>query len=137
VMAGFIAGFDGDTPESIVAMADRLYEIGVDVPFLSVLTPYKGTALWNELEDEGRLLSGGGWRFFNGFLTSVRLMGVCLVASVVIGCEQIAPLEQNVQAAMIFRPISESDKQRLQEKVAPSRSTWENFLRTHEDSVAV
>src|SRR5258708_4872975 len=24
-------------------------------------------------------------RFFNGFLTSVRLMGVCLVASVVIG----------------------------------------------------
>ena len=25
------------------------------------------------------------WRFFNGFLTSVRLMGVCLVASVVIG----------------------------------------------------
>ncbi len=59
------------------------------------------------------------------------------VASVIIGCEQLAPLEQNIQAAMNFTPISESGKQRLQEKVAPSRSAWENFLRTHEDSVTV
>ncbi|MFM8320602.1 MAG: radical SAM protein [Chloroflexota bacterium] len=66
VMAGFIAGFDGDTPDSIVEMADRLLEIGVDVPFLSVLTPYKGTALYNELEDQGRLLERG-WEFYNGY----------------------------------------------------------------------
>jgi aryl-alcohol dehydrogenase-like predicted oxidoreductase len=59
------------------------------------------------------------------------------VASVIIGCEQIAPLEQNVQAAMNFTPISEGRKQKLQEKVAPSRATWENFLRTHEDSATV
>lgn len=59
------------------------------------------------------------------------------VASVIIGCEQLAPLEQNVQAAMNFTPISDSNKQKLQEKVAPSRAAWENFLRTHEDSVAV
>ena len=59
------------------------------------------------------------------------------VASVVIGCEQMAPLEQNVQAAMNFSPISESGKQKLQDKVAPSRSAWEKFLRTHEDSVVV
>jgi len=59
------------------------------------------------------------------------------VASVVIGCEQLAPLEQNVQAALNFTPISESGKQKLQEKVAPSRSAWENFLRTHEDTVTV
>jgi hypothetical protein len=48
-----------------------------------------------------------------------------------------APLEQNFQATLNFTPISESGKQKLQEKVAPSRSVWENFLRTHEDSVAV
>jgi len=30
------------------------------------------------------------------------------VASVVIGCEQLAPLEQNVQATLNFTPISES-----------------------------
>jgi len=47
------------------------------------------------------------------------------------------PLEQNVQAALDFRPMSESGKQKLQEKVAPSWAAWENFLRTHEDSVAV
>lgn len=59
------------------------------------------------------------------------------VASLVIGCDQMAPLEQNVQAAVNFTPISESSKQKLQEKVAPSRSAWQKFLRTHEDSVAV
>ena len=56
------------------------------------------------------------------------------VASVVIGCEQVAPLEQNIQAAMNFTPISESAKQKLQEKVAPSRSAWEKHLREHQDS---
>jgi uncharacterized protein len=59
------------------------------------------------------------------------------VASVVIGCEQMARLEENVQAALNFTPISENEKQKLQEKVAPSRSAWQHFLRTHEDSAAV
>jgi aryl-alcohol dehydrogenase-like predicted oxidoreductase len=59
------------------------------------------------------------------------------VASVIIGCEQLAPLEQNVQVALNFTPISDGARQKLQEKVAPARSAWENFLRTHEDSVAV
>jgi radical SAM superfamily enzyme YgiQ (UPF0313 family) len=67
VMAGFIAGFDGDTPNSIVSMADRMVEVGVDVPFLSVLTPYKGTALYKSLEDDGRLLKSRGWSFYNGY----------------------------------------------------------------------
>jgi hypothetical protein len=34
-------------------------------------------------------------------------------ASVIIGCEQLAPLEQNVQAALNFTPISESGKQKV------------------------
>jgi aryl-alcohol dehydrogenase-like predicted oxidoreductase len=59
------------------------------------------------------------------------------VASVVIGCEQRARLEENVYEALSFMPISESEKQKLQEKVAPSRSAWQNFLRTHMDSAAV
>ncbi|MBI5031053.1 MAG: B12-binding domain-containing radical SAM protein [Chloroflexi bacterium] len=67
VMAGFIAGFDGDTTESIVQMADHLYEIGVDVPFLSVLTPYKGTPLFDKLEQEDKLLKDRGWQFYNGY----------------------------------------------------------------------
>ena len=59
------------------------------------------------------------------------------VASVIIGCEQMSPLEQNVQVAMNFTPISEGGKQKLQEKVAPSRSAWQNFLRSHDDTIAV
>lgn len=59
------------------------------------------------------------------------------VASVVIGCEQVARLEENAHAAMNFTPMNESGKQKLKEKVAPSRSAWQNFLRSHEDSVAV
>lgn len=67
VMAGFVAGFDGDTPESIVAMADGLYDIGVDVPFLSVLTPYRGTALYEQLAREGRLLPHTTAQHYNGY----------------------------------------------------------------------
>jgi radical SAM superfamily enzyme YgiQ (UPF0313 family) len=67
VMAGFIAGFDGDTPQSIRAMARQLYETGVDVPFLSVLTPYRGTPAYSRLAEEGRILPGRGWEFYNGY----------------------------------------------------------------------
>ena len=67
VMAGFIAGFDSDTPDSIIEMAHQLYAIGVDVPFLSILTPYKGTPLYDRLEQENRLLHDRGWEFYNGY----------------------------------------------------------------------
>ena len=59
------------------------------------------------------------------------------VASVIISCEQMALLEQNIQAALSFTPASESDKQRLRKKIAPSRSAWENFLRTHRNGTVV
>lgn len=67
VMAGFIAGFDHDTPETIVAMADQLMDIGVDVPFLSILTPFKGTPLYDQLEQDDRILANRGWEYYNGY----------------------------------------------------------------------
>ena len=76
VMAGFIAGFDGDTPASIKDMARRLYEIGVDVPFLSVLTPYRGTPLYDQFEREGRLIRNRGWEFYNGYNVTFRPHGM-------------------------------------------------------------
>ena len=84
---------------------------------------------------QGMLVGNGAGRASPSELLQFNLSQP--VACVVIGCEQTARLEENVQAALDFTPISESGKQRLQEKVAPSRSAWENFLRTHEDSVAV
>jgi radical SAM superfamily enzyme YgiQ (UPF0313 family) len=76
VMAGFIAGFDGDTPDSIRAMARQLYESGVDVPFLSVLTPYRGTPAFARLAAEGRILNGRGWEFYNGYNVSFQPRGM-------------------------------------------------------------
>ncbi len=67
VMAGFVSGFDGDDAESIVGMADRLQEIGIDVPFLSVLTPYRGTPQYDRFVSEGRILPDRGWDFYNGY----------------------------------------------------------------------
>lgn len=67
VMAGFISGIDGDTPESIRAMAQRLDEVGVDVPFLSVLTPFRGTPDYKRYQDAERILPTRGWEFYNGY----------------------------------------------------------------------
>ena len=67
VMAGFISGFDHDTTDSIEAMADRLLEIGVDVPFLSILTPFRGTPLYQQLTSENRILLERGWEYYNGY----------------------------------------------------------------------
>jgi radical SAM superfamily enzyme YgiQ (UPF0313 family) len=72
VMAGFIAGFDGDSPDSIVGMAHGLAEIGIDVPFLSVLTPYRGTPLFERLAAEERLLADRGWQYYNGYNVAFR-----------------------------------------------------------------
>lgn len=84
---------------------------------------------------QGMLVGSGAGRATPAELLQFNLSQP--VASVVIGCEQLAPLEQNIQAALHFTPIGETGKQKLQEKVAPSRSAWEQFLRTHEDSAAV
>ena len=67
VMAGFIAGFDHDDEQSIINMADQLMETGIDVPFLSIMTPFKGTPIRTKLEQEGRILEARNWNFYNGY----------------------------------------------------------------------
>ncbi len=67
VMAGFIAGFDHDDEESMIFMADQLMEIGIDVPFLSIMTPFRGTAIYSKLQREDRMLDERGWNFYNGY----------------------------------------------------------------------
>lgn len=67
VMAGFISGFDDQTPDVIVKTADRLNDIGVDVPFLSILTPFRGTRLYEEHLAAGRILTNRDWPHYNGY----------------------------------------------------------------------
>ena len=66
-MAGFIAGFDHDDEQSIINMADQLMEIGIDVPFLSIMTPYHGTPIRTKMEQEGRILNDRNWNYYNGY----------------------------------------------------------------------
>ena len=41
-------------------MADNLYAIGVDVPPSSVLSPFKGTPLYEQMAGDGRMLPERG-----------------------------------------------------------------------------
>lgn len=72
VMAGFISGFDDQTPEVIEATADRLNDLGVDVPFLSILTPFRGTPLYDEHLRAGRILEGRDWPHYSGYGVAFR-----------------------------------------------------------------
>jgi radical SAM superfamily enzyme YgiQ (UPF0313 family) len=72
VMAGFISGFDNQTPDAIRSTADKLNAIGVDVPFLSILTPFRGTKLYDELLEGGRLLKECDWQHYNGYNVAFR-----------------------------------------------------------------
>jgi radical SAM superfamily enzyme YgiQ (UPF0313 family) len=57
VQAGIVFGFDGDTPDIFEETLDFLEENGVQNATFNVLTPYPGTALYRQLEAEGRLLT--------------------------------------------------------------------------------
>lgn len=67
VMAGLISGFDNDTEKSIIKMSDDLMKLGIDVPFLSIMTPFKGTGIYSKFEKEDRLIKERDWRFYNGY----------------------------------------------------------------------
>ncbi len=82
---------------------------------------------------QGMLVGSGAGRASASELLQFNLSQP--VACVVIGVEQMASLEENVRAALNFSPISESGKQKLQEKVAPSRTAWHRYLQSHDDSL--
>ncbi len=56
VMAGFILGFDGETPGAGERITAFVIATGIPVAMLGVLQALPGTALWHRLEREGRLL---------------------------------------------------------------------------------
>ncbi len=72
VMAGLIAGFDSDTRDSIVSMADEILRVGVDVPFISILTPFKGTELFEQFSRQDRLIENRDWKYYNGYNVAYR-----------------------------------------------------------------
>jgi len=49
----FILGLQGDNQKTMQKTIDFAKELGVDVAFFSILTPYPGTRLWNLIEQKG------------------------------------------------------------------------------------
>ncbi len=56
VDAGFIYGMDTDTPDKLWRRTDFIINSGVDVVRMTPLTPLPGTALFQRLQKENRLL---------------------------------------------------------------------------------
>lgn len=57
VLGCFVAGFDGDTRQSLLDTVDAIDEICVDLPRFSILTPFPGTDLFDKYEKDGRILT--------------------------------------------------------------------------------
>ncbi len=55
VFAGFVFGSDGDTPEVFKKTLEFLDEADIDALQATRLTPFPGTALFDEMENEGRI----------------------------------------------------------------------------------
>ncbi len=69
VQGSLVIGFDEDTIESIRKIPDIVQELGIDIPYLHILTPLYGTKLFDQLEREGRIFTKD-WSRYN-FLNAV------------------------------------------------------------------
>lgn len=75
VMAGLIVGFEDDTLESIRRIPDIVEDLGIDVPFLNILTPFAHTGVHEEYRQQGRILSDD-WSLYNGMSVVYRPAGM-------------------------------------------------------------
>jgi radical SAM superfamily enzyme YgiQ (UPF0313 family) len=64
VQAGFVFGFDHDTPQIFKATLDFLEKAGVQNATFNILTPFPGTPLFQRMDAEGRILTRD-WRKYN------------------------------------------------------------------------
>jgi len=64
VQACFVFGLDTDRRDVFRRTADFVYDIEVDLPQYSVLTPFPGTEVYRELEREGRIIERD-WALFD------------------------------------------------------------------------
>ncbi|MCK4516419.1 MAG: B12-binding domain-containing radical SAM protein, partial [Spirochaetaceae bacterium] len=64
VEAAFIFGLDNDTVDVFDKTLDFLTESAVEVAQLTMMTPFPGTALYEQLEREGRILTRD-WKYYD------------------------------------------------------------------------
>jgi radical SAM superfamily enzyme YgiQ (UPF0313 family) len=61
----FVFGMDHDTPDVFLETARMAVEARIDLPRFAVVTPFPGTALYQRLESEGRILTRN-WELYDG-----------------------------------------------------------------------
>ena len=61
----FVFGLDDDMPEMFLETARFAVEARIDLPRFAVVTPFPGTALFQRLENEGRILTRN-WELYDG-----------------------------------------------------------------------
>jgi len=61
----FIFGLDDDTTEVFERTAQFAIDSGIDLPRFAILTPFPGTALYDRLDKEGRILTKD-WELYDG-----------------------------------------------------------------------
>ncbi|HEY0781175.1 MAG TPA: radical SAM protein, partial [Thermoanaerobaculia bacterium] len=61
----FVFGLDHDTPETFLETARFAVAAKIDLPRFAVVTPFPGTALYQRLEREGRILTRN-WELYDG-----------------------------------------------------------------------
>ena len=64
IQGGIIFGFDEDTLDVFDNTSEKLFELGIDVIEINILTPYPGTPLFDKLDREGRITSRD-WSRYN------------------------------------------------------------------------
>ncbi|MEM9111450.1 MAG: radical SAM protein [Planctomycetota bacterium] len=61
----FVFGLDEDEPDVFEKTAAFAIEAGIDLPRFAIVTPFPGTALYQRLEHEGRILTRN-WNLYDG-----------------------------------------------------------------------
>jgi radical SAM superfamily enzyme YgiQ (UPF0313 family) len=61
----FVFGNDADTKESFAQVKDFVLDAGIELPRFSILTPFPGTPLFNNLESSDRILTRD-WSLYDG-----------------------------------------------------------------------
>ena len=57
INVSFVFGLDGDTPETFDATVDWIVKNRIETVTSHILTPYPGTALYDRMQDAGRITS--------------------------------------------------------------------------------
>jgi radical SAM superfamily enzyme YgiQ (UPF0313 family) len=76
----FVLGLDTDGPEVFDAVAEFVEDSGLAEVQITVQTPLPGSALYDRLKDEGRLLYDGEWERFTLFDVTFEPKGMAVAA---------------------------------------------------------